>query len=199
MAVRAHFRSRYWRRTVITGLLALLAALPISGLAAARAAASPADPGSPAVNAVAFSLADPGSPAVNAVAFSPDGTLLAAGYGDGTVRLWVTATGTERGPALRAGSGPVTAVAFSPDGAIVVGADAGGTIRRWSPAAAAAIGPPLQAGSGVNAVAFGPGGTLASAGANGAVMVWNIAGARPGRPVHDWFILVAAVLALALA
>ncbi|HME67068.1 MAG TPA: hypothetical protein VKG61_19435, partial [Streptosporangiaceae bacterium] len=64
---------------------------------------------------------------------------------------------------------------------------------------AAAIGPPLQAGSGVNGVAFGPGGTLASAGANGAVMVWNIAGARPGRPVHDWFILVAAVLALALA
>lgn len=30
-------------------------------------------------------------------------------------------------------------------------------------------------------------------------MAWNIAGARPGRPVHDWFILVAAVLALALA
>ena len=79
---------------MITGLLALLAAVSISGLAGApAAAASPADPGSP-----------PGSPAVNAVAFSPDGTLLAAGYGDGAVRLWVTATGTERGPALRAGS-----------------------------------------------------------------------------------------------
>ena len=78
---------------MITGLLALLAAVSISGLAGAPATASPADPGSP-----------PSSPAVNAVAFSPDGTLLAAGYGDGTVRLWVTATGTERDPALRAGS-----------------------------------------------------------------------------------------------
>src|SRR5580693_1930435 len=114
MAVRAHLRSRHWRRAVITGLLTLLAAVSISGLAGAPAAAA-----SP--------------PAVNAVAFSPDGTLLAAGYGDGTVRLWVTATGTERGPALRTGSGPVTAVAFSPDGAILAGANADGTILRWSP------------------------------------------------------------------
>src|ERR1700685_3233418 len=108
MAVRAHCRSRHWRRTVITGLLVLLAALPVSGLAGAPAAASPAAPGSP-----------PSSPGVNAVAFSPDGTLLAAGYGDGTVRLWVAATGQERGPVLRSGSGPVTAVAFSPDGAML--------------------------------------------------------------------------------
>jgi hypothetical protein len=51
----------------------------------------------------------------------------------------------------------------------------------------------------VNGVAFGPDGRLASAGANGAVTVWNTAGLRPGRPVRDWIILVAAVLALALA
>ena len=51
----------------------------------------------------------------------------------------------------------------------------------------------------VSGVAFGPGGRLATAGANGAVTVWNTAGARPGRPVRDWIILVGAVLALALA
>jgi WD40 repeat protein len=74
-----------------------------------------------------------------------------------------------------------------------------GTIDLWDPATSAPIGPPLQAGSGVNGVAFGPGATLASAGANGAVKVWNSVGPPPGWSVRDWFVLVAAVLALALA
>ena len=90
-------------------------------------------------------------------------------------------------------------MAFSADSAVLAAAYGDGTIRLWDPATGASAGPPLQAGSGVNGVAFGPGGTLASAGANGAVKVWNTAGPAPGRSVRDWFILVAAVLALALA
>jgi WD40 repeat protein len=116
--------------------------------------------------------------------------------------LWTVATGQLYGPVLRPGSGAsggVTAVAFSADSTVLAAAYGDGTIRLWNPAASVAIGSPLQAGSGVNDVAFGPGGTLASAGANGAVKVWNTAGLRPGHPVRDWFILVAAVLALALA
>src|ERR1700722_361767 len=118
MAVRAHCRSRHWRRTAIPGLLPLPAVLAAAPAAAARPAAPPA---------------------VTAVAFSPDGALLAAGYADGALRLWVAATGQETGPVLRSGSGPVTAVAFSPHGALLVSADADGTIRRWNPAKDAAM------------------------------------------------------------
>jgi len=101
---------------------------------------------------------------------------------------------------LRSGSGSgVTGVAFSPDGAVLAAAYGDGTIRLWNPATGGAVGSALQAGSGVNAVAFGPGGKLAGAQANGAVKVWNMAGFLPGRSVRDWIILAAAVLALALA
>ena len=49
------------------------------------------------------------------VAFSPDGTRLASGFQDGTVRLWEVATQTEVGT-LEGHTDRVASVAFSPDG-----------------------------------------------------------------------------------
>jgi WD40 repeat protein len=72
--------------------------------------------------------------AVTGVAFSPDGTLLAAAYADGTVRLSNPATRQPVGVPIPAYTGPVaavTGVAFSPDGTLLATADADGTVRTW--------------------------------------------------------------------
>ena len=52
---------------------------------------------------------------MSAVAIAPDGTWLASGGDDGTVRIWDPATGQQRA-ALTGHTGPVTAVAIAPDG-----------------------------------------------------------------------------------
>jgi len=93
---------------------------------------------------------------VAGVTFSPDGSLLAAAYGDGYVRLWNPATGQGVGAPLPAYAGRVaaaTSLAFSPDGKLLATADGDGTVRLWrmplfaNPYAAlcADVGPPTKA------------------------------------------------------
>jgi WD40 repeat protein len=83
---------------------------------------------------------------VNSVAFSPDGTVLAAGSSDDSVRLWDVSTrrmlGTLRHP------GVVTSVAWDGGHELASGC-ADGTVRLWT------LPPPvLAAAAGVNSLAF---------------------------------------------
>jgi WD40 repeat protein len=115
---------------------------------------------------------------VNGVAFSPDGKILATGNGDGTVRLWDTATRRQLGQPLGAYSHlqSLNAVAFNPDGKVVAAAGRGGVVRLWDVATHREIGAPLGGGSGyVYSLAFSPDGDLLAAGRDGTVQLWDVA------------------------
>jgi serine/threonine protein kinase/WD40 repeat protein len=65
------------------------------------------------------------------LAFSPDGSMLAAGQGDGVIRAWEVATG-QKSLELKGHEGRIREIAFSPDGRTIVSSSNDGRIRLWS-------------------------------------------------------------------
>ena len=114
---------------------------------------------------------------IASVTFSPDATMLATAGGDGTVRLWDTATQQEVGAPMTTGTQPVYAVAFSPDATMLATAGGDGTVRLWDTATQQEVGPPMTTGTQpVYAVAFSPDATmLATAGGDGMARDWDVA------------------------
>jgi WD40 repeat protein len=91
--------------------------------------------------------------------FNPDGTLVATGGEDNTVRLWNAATGAPRAAPLPT-SGCVLALAFSPNGAHLATGCLDGTVRAWEVATGTARWPALQLRGPVRSVAFTPDGSV---------------------------------------
>ncbi|MDW8122985.1 MAG: hypothetical protein RMK62_11815, partial [Armatimonadota bacterium] len=67
---------------------------------------------------------------VNSVSFSPDGTRIASGSDDNTVRLWEVATGRQV-KRMEGHTDWVRSVSFSPDGTLIASGSLDGTIRIW--------------------------------------------------------------------
>ncbi len=109
---------------------------------------------------------------VNAVAFSPDGTRMASGSDDSTVRIWEVGTGKELLTIEQPGF--VTGVAFAPSGAQVAAANTDGSVELWDATSGAEV-LRIEAHDGyVRSVTFSPDGAhLASGGDDYLVRVWD--------------------------
>ncbi|MFQ8345454.1 WD40 repeat domain-containing protein, partial [Mycolicibacterium nivoides] len=82
-----------------------------------------------------------------------DGTRVASGGDDGTVRVWDVRTWSQVGsPLIHPGS--VNTVAFSPDGTRVASGGQDGTVRVWDVRTWSQVGSPLIHPGSVNSVAF---------------------------------------------
>jgi WD40 repeat protein len=123
---------------------------------------------------------------VTALAYGPGGTTLAAGYQDGTIRLWNIASHRVISATTWGGSAPVT-LAFTSGGKVldVAGPEA---IGSWNLTSQARIGVrPLAGLADGSAVAFSPDGKLVvTGGADGNVRVWNTGtGQETGAPMSS--------------
>jgi WD40 repeat protein len=110
---------------------------------------------------------------VNSVAYSPDGTRIASGSDDMTVRIWDAHTGKELA-VLHGHRDWVRSVAFSPDGTHIVSGSDDDTVRVWD----AHTGKPPVVLEGhtywVLSVAFSPdGGRIVSGSYDKTVRMWD--------------------------
>ena len=110
---------------------------------------------------------------VTSVSYSPDGTTLASGSYDNTIKLWDIATRTNIAT-FEGHTGSVTSVSYSPDGTTLAsGSD--NTIKLWDIATRTNIATLEGHKYGVISVSYSPDAILASGSEDGTVKLWDVA------------------------
>ncbi|KAF9548010.1 WD40 repeat-like protein [Agrocybe pediades] len=117
--------------------------------------------------------------ALSALAYSHDGSKIAMGSANNTVKIWDLRSG-EVGNPMQGHTGGVNSIVFSPDDSILVSAGAAGKIVVWSVAESKVmwrVNGELGNAS-ANSVAFSPDGTMFVSGlydGNSKILLWNTA------------------------
>lgn len=132
---------------------------------------------------------------INAVAFSPDGSLLATGGRDRTVRVWDLANGHEL-LAYRGHPDTVRTLAFSPDGKLLASAGGEKDVRLWEPRTGKDV--RVLPGQGqcryVTSIAFAPDGKTLAAGCDDrALRLYDVATGALKRDITDFGQMVQSV------
>jgi WD40 repeat protein len=112
---------------------------------------------------------------VFALAFDRNG-MLVSGHADSTLRLWNPVTWQQQ-CVLHARVGPISTLACSPTGSMMASVGLGDTLQLWD-------GPTdrvymqLFSDKGLKCAAFSPDGSTVATGADGCVMLWEVAGGK---------------------
>ena len=109
----------------------------------------------------------------SSVAFSPDGSILASGSANGTVKVWNVATRAAVAT-LDGHTDRILSLGFSSDGMMLASGALDHTVRLWDIASGANHATLEGHSDGIESVAFIPDGTLVSKSRGGAVKLWNV-------------------------
>lgn len=131
-----------------------------------------------AISRCSSSLSGHGEAILN-VQFSPDGTQLASGSGDTTVRIWDLLTETPQAT-LTGHTNWVQVIGWSPDGKLLASGGMDSTVRIWDPVTCKPVGQPMrQHNNSITGIAWEPFHSntacqrIATSSRDGTVRVWN--------------------------